>query len=158
MSEIPIKCFSASAVLLKYENDNAKVLLLRRNEGSIFGNEWCHIAGDIEKGETAWQAVLREIKEETGLQPEILYSANFCEQYYRPDLECISVLPVFVGIISDNQSINLNYEHTEYKWVTISEARKMVVLPVQRFVLDHIQKAFIDNQPSEWLKIELTHG
>ena len=95
MSEIPIKCFSASAVLLKYENDNAKVLLLRRNVGSIFGNEWCRIAGDIEKGETAWQAILREIKEEIGLQPEILYSANICEQYYRPDLECISVLPVF---------------------------------------------------------------
>ena len=108
MKEIPIKCFSVSAVLLKYENGMPKALLLRRNERSILGGEWCHIAGDIEKGELAWQAALREIKEETGLLPDLFYSANFCEQYYRPDLECISVLPVFVGTCADNCAPSFN--------------------------------------------------
>jgi dATP pyrophosphohydrolase len=155
MHEIPVKCFQVSAVLLKYENDIVTVLMLRRSKESIFGKEWCHIAGSIENGETAWQAALREIREETGLQPEIFYSANFCEQYYRPDLECVTVLPVFVGIIGKDQTIRLNPEHTEYKWMTISEAQNVVSLPVQRYVLNQIKETFIDNRPSELLKIEM---
>ncbi|WP_312882971.1 NUDIX domain-containing protein [Rhizobium etli] len=37
-----------------------------RRTGSTLSGEWCQIAGGIEHGETAWQAALREAKEETG--------------------------------------------------------------------------------------------
>jgi hypothetical protein len=42
--------------------------------------------------------------------------------------------------------------------MTISEAKKVVPLPVQKDVLTRIQKIFIDNQPSEWLKIGINRN
>lgn len=72
-------------VILREAGDAHEVLLLRRN-GSLAG-EWCQIAGAIEAGETAWQAALREVEEETGLRPSRFYSADIYEQFYEADRE-----------------------------------------------------------------------
>lgn len=57
-----------STVLCYIENDN-KYLMLYRNKKNDDLNEgkWLGIGGHIEKGETIDQALLREVKEETGL-------------------------------------------------------------------------------------------
>ncbi|HBD83024.1 MAG TPA: NUDIX hydrolase, partial [Dehalococcoidia bacterium] len=44
---------------------------------------WQEISGLIEPRETAWEAALREIKEETGLTPYRFYSADFVERFYE---------------------------------------------------------------------------
>ena len=41
--------------------------------------------------------MLREIEEETGLIPDRFYSADILEQLYRPDQNCVILVPVFVG-------------------------------------------------------------
>ena len=41
--------------------------------------------------------MLREIEEETGLIPDRFYSADILEQFYRPDQNCVILVPVFVG-------------------------------------------------------------
>lgn len=60
---------------------------------------WCQIARKVEGGETAWQAALRELYEETGLAPDAFYSADICEQFYEADRDAITVAPVFVAFI-----------------------------------------------------------
>ena len=65
MQEIPIRSFAVSVVVIRHAATGPEVLLLRRTR-SLAG-EWCQIAGAIEPGETAWQAALRETREETGL-------------------------------------------------------------------------------------------
>ena len=65
---IPIRSIVVSAVLLSEIEGELKILLMKR----VKGNFWCHVAGKVEEGETASQAILREIKEETAIQVQHL--------------------------------------------------------------------------------------
>jgi dATP pyrophosphohydrolase len=112
------------------------------------------VAGTIEDHETAIDAVIREVLEETGITSVELYSTMECEQYYRPDLNCISILPVFVGFIPENQTVTLNEEHSEFRWVSFDDAGEMLSLPVQRRMLLSIQREFIERQPSSLLLVK----
>lgn len=61
---IPFRCKGIAVVLLKNTPHGYKVLLLKR-ASSILRDVWCYIGGGIEEGEKAWEAALREIREET---------------------------------------------------------------------------------------------
>ena len=41
--------------------------------------------------------MLREIEEATGLIPDWFYSADILEQFYRPDQNCVILVPVLIG-------------------------------------------------------------
>lgn len=153
MAEIPIRSFLVSLVVLRETPEGARVLLLRRTQ-SLAG-EWCQVAGGIEEGETAWQAALRELKEETGLSPGRFYSADICEQFYEADRDAITIAPVFVAFVTDGE-ITLNEEHSDYRWVGFDEARMMVPFPGQKRVLSHIVNHFLAKEPSKWLKIDIS--
>src|SRR5688500_14844728 len=109
MHEIPIRSFAVSVAVVRKSGAESQVLLLRRTR-SLAG-EWCQIAGAIEAGETAWEAALREVREETGLRPMALYSGDICEQFYEADRNAISLLPVFVGFVRPGDGVRLNAEH-----------------------------------------------
>ncbi len=81
MPEIPIRAFLVSLVVLRKTDARHEVLLLERTQTLV--GEWCQVSGSIEEGETAWQAALRELNEETGLKPGALYSADTCEQFMK---------------------------------------------------------------------------
>jgi dATP pyrophosphohydrolase len=156
LEPVPIRCVAVSAHLLRLDVDAARVLLLRRSSGDFLAGEWCQVSGRIEAGETAWQAALREIREETGLVPERFYSAGVCEQFYEPTRNHISLLPVFVGFVSAHAVVTLNAEHSEARWMTFAEAEAAVTFGGQRSVLAHVRREFVDREPTEWLRIELS--
>ena len=72
-----------SAIVMRRAAFGGRVLMLRR--ATTLQGEWCQVAGKIEAGETAWQAAVREIEEETALVPTSLYSAEILEQFYEID-------------------------------------------------------------------------
>jgi len=151
MPEIPVRVFLASLVAVRKIETRHEVLLLRRTQ-SLAG-EWCQVAGSIEEGETAWQTALRELEEETGLQPIALYSADTCEQFYEADRDSITIAPVFVGFIDSAAKVTLNHEHSEYRWVGFDEAAEMVAFGGQRRVLRWIEDEFVKRSPSRHLLI-----
>ncbi|MFN3663204.1 NUDIX hydrolase [Yoonia sp.] len=146
MQEIPIRCHAVSLVAVRVINGKNEVLLLRRTR-SLQG-EWCQIAGAVEQGETAWQAAIRELAEETGLVPITLYSGDMCEQFYEAHLDAISILPVFVATIDPVSLVQLNSEHSEYRWVSFTDADRMVPFAGQRKVLRHVETEFLLRAPS----------
>jgi dATP pyrophosphohydrolase len=150
--EIPIKCRGVAVVLIKKMDNEYKVLLLKRAT-SVLKEAWCYIGGSIEKGEKAWEAALREIKEETGISKVSIYTSNKFDQFYSPNEDYIYVAPVFVGYVDDRQNVNLNHEHSEYKWLTFKDAKEKITLPGNDEVLDFIEKHFVRNTPSHWLRI-----
>jgi dATP pyrophosphohydrolase len=128
------------------------VLLLKR-ASPILHNEWCYIGGGIEEGETAWQAALREIQEETGITNVSLYSSNKFDQFYSSIDDFIYLAPVFVGFVDEKEDVKLNNEHKEFKWMSFEEAKEKVTLPGNDEVLAFIEKHFVKRNPSEWLKV-----
>ena len=153
MPEIPIRAFIVSLVAVRHRREQHQVLLLKRTQ-SLAG-EWCQIAGKLEEGETAWQAALRELKEETELEPETFYSADICEQFYEADRDAISLAPVFLAFVKPDAQVTLNHEHSAYRWVSFDEAFEMVAFGGQRKVLRWIEEEFIQRKPSKHLLIRV---
>src|SRR5690554_6893855 len=148
MNTSPGDCYGVAAVIIRDD----KILLLRRT-GPLKGT-WGYVAGKIEASEKAWQAALREIKEETGLIPSELYSADIQEQFYEIGRDSIWIAPVFVGYILDEQEVKINEEHDDYKWVTPGEALQMLSFPGQRKIVKHIEEEFVKKKPSKWLLVQ----
>ena len=152
MPDIPTKASIASLVAVRKAEARHEVLLLKRTQ--TLAGEWCQIAGSIEDGETAWQAALRELDEETGLRPAEFYSADTCEQFYEPDRDRSTIAPVFVAFVDRAAKVTLNREHSDHRWVGFDEAVEMVTFGGQRRVLRWIEDEFIWRQPSNHLLIK----
>ncbi|MCY6381608.1 NUDIX hydrolase [Hoeflea prorocentri] len=152
MPEVPIRAFIASLVALCETGIGYEVLLLQRAQ--TLAGEWCQIAGKFEDGETAWQAALHKLREETGLKPDRFYSADICEQFYEPDRDAITMAPVFVAFVDAKAAVVLNDENTAYRWVSFDEAPDMVAFGGQWRILRWIREEFIERKPSGHMLIE----
>lgn len=140
-----------AGVALSFFNHQPKMLLLKR----VKGNYWCHIAGGIEAGETGWQALLREVGEETKLNIKDLYNGDYLEQFYDPQQDQIMMIPCFVIFCSEDQTVTLNEEHTSYRWCTLEEAKALTPFPNQHALYDHIWQHFVLKTPPSYLNIAL---
>ncbi|MEX2367193.1 MAG: NUDIX domain-containing protein [Pseudohongiellaceae bacterium] len=151
MSEIPLHTSAISGVLLKRENATSRMLLLKRKDAGY----WCHIAGHLEAGETGWQAMLREFREETGYAAMQLFSADYIEQFYEPAANRIRLVPVFVAFWPQGQELVLSGEHTEYRWCSLEEAKALAKFPNQRAAYQHVWENFVMTSPDSLLLVKL---
>lgn len=156
MHEIPIRSFVSSVIVLRETEGGTQVLLLKRTQS--FAGEWFFNAGGIENGETAWEAALRELREEIGLTPVAFYSADYCEQFYEPHRDAITVVPVFVAFIDPADQVSLNFEHSAYAWLSFDEAVERVPFGGQRTALRWVEQEFVARTPTELLRIALPSG
>ncbi|GEM81563.1 NUDIX hydrolase [Vibrio superstes] len=137
---IPVNTAIVSGVALSKIDGEMKLLLMKRVKGDF----WCHVAGSIENDETAVEAIIREFDEETQIQVTELYNAQFLEQFFEATVNVIELIPVFVVLCSENQEVELNEEHTEYRWCSLSEALELAPFPNQHAVYKHVWSYFVD--------------
>lgn len=153
--EIPVKSFSIAAFICRVVDGKSQYLIIKRSSRTLHGS-WQMISGKVEKGETAIDATLREIKEETGLVPAKLYSANLLEQFYDIDYDVINLVPVFIAFVDVDSNVVLNeYEHSDYKWIGVDEAEKYLIFDNQIENMQQIEKKFIKREPNQFLEIKL---
>jgi dihydroneopterin triphosphate diphosphatase len=150
--KIPIRTRVVCAYIFKKETGKTKFLILKRNSRYMYGL-WQQVAGRIEKGETAVQAILREIKEETGLTPKAFYSADMVESFYDDKHNCIHIIPVFVAVIDSKAKVVLSDEHSQFKWVSANQAKKLVSFLQQKTSIGIIEKEFARKKPPGELRI-----
>ena len=112
--------------------------------------------GSIEPCETAWQAALREMREETGLVPSRLYSADLCEQFYEVGRDSIWLAPIFVAYVEPEVIVRLNEEHSEHCWASVDRAIDLLPFPGQKSMLVHIRHWFVEREPSRLLEIAIS--
>ncbi len=103
-----------------------------------------------------WQCALRELAEETLLQPLALYSANSCEQFYDAHDECIQLVPAFVAVVADDAAVQLNGEHSAFRWLEFADAMAQLPFGGQRELFAHVQREFVQRVPPAWLRLPLT--
>jgi 8-oxo-dGTP diphosphatase len=116
------KRFDIVGCFIQYEG---KFVLLRRHGNKTHGGKWGLPAGKVETTESLNQAVIREIKEETGLSLEKATLDYFASLYVRDnsfDIEwhMFSITLKIRPIIAINPQ-----EHSEFKWVTAPEALRL---------------------------------
>ncbi|MFA5023062.1 MAG: NUDIX domain-containing protein [Candidatus Paceibacterota bacterium] len=96
------------------KDDQNRVLLCLRNDYDL----WNLPGGGLEKGETPWQGAIREVKEETGLDVEIVKLIGI---YSKPDKDEI-IFSFECKIIGGE--ITLNNEAKDIKWFAFDEIPK----------------------------------
>ncbi|MEC8914977.1 MAG: NUDIX domain-containing protein, partial [Candidatus Neomarinimicrobiota bacterium] len=67
MADILVRVIDA--YVFRRTEEGLRFLLLKRAQNKKYEHFWQGVAGKIEKDETAWEAAVRELKEETGFAP-----------------------------------------------------------------------------------------
>jgi len=102
-------------------NNEDKVLIAKRPPNKAMPNKWEFPGGKLEDNETLKQCGIREIKEELSLDIKIKDYLGF-ENLNMPDNNfCLHIYTAYK--LDDKQLLKLN-EHTDAKWVRLSELKK----------------------------------
>lgn len=121
--------------------NNNKVLILQRNKNEdIFPNMWELPSGKKEALETSEKSLLREIKEETGLNVEIIQPISvFDYQIEKPDEIRDSTQINFLVKAKNKINVILSEEHQNFAWINKNEIKKYHISEATHEV---IMKAF----------------
>jgi dihydroneopterin triphosphate diphosphatase len=104
-------------------------LVLLRVADRLDAGRWRVVTGKIEAGETAWQAALRELREETGLVPTRFLAVPYVNQFYEWQHDRINAIPVFVAVVEATDALELDGEHVECRWLAVDEASSSLAWP-----------------------------
>lgn len=104
---------------------DGKFVILHRHPEKSQGDTWGLPAGKVDPGETDQEAILREIREETGYVASPSDLEFLGDQVFHfPDLEL--TFPTFRIKLSKPLDISHNsYEHQAFRWVTPGECYEM---------------------------------
>ncbi len=99
---------------------NGKLLLVKRSPKISEGNKWSLPSGFLDRDETAAQAVLRELKEETGWEGNapVLFFIKTDPQRPHEDRQNVSF---HFLVAPGNKTGDKDWESTEVSWVSIPE-------------------------------------
>ncbi len=110
---------SAGSIIYRQSPKGKMYLLLNYPSG-----HWDFVKGNIEKGETFKQTVLREIREETGIS-DITFVDGFedkIEYHYQRDGQVIHKEVVFFLSNTKTDQVVLSHEHLDYMWLNFNDA------------------------------------
>lgn len=104
---------------------NGKILLLHRAAHKPQGGTWCVPAGKVDEGEDLHTAMLRELREETGIIPPDGKLDYFRETFVRYK-EYDYPYHMYVLKLTQEPSVTIDTsDHVAYQWVTPEEALKV---------------------------------
>lgn len=114
--------------IVRPAQDGIELLMLQRPETHRFAGAWQTVGGHIEEkqGETAWQAALRELDEETSLTVERWFRIDRPETFYNPENDTIYFVPAFVALVAANVEPTISEEHQAWRWQAPEEAAATV--------------------------------
>src|ERR687886_2185246 len=100
-------------------NDDHRILLLKRNaQRRTSPNKWQTPSGFMKEGESAEEAVVREVKEETSLEGAIAKSGKAFEVV--DEWARWIIVPFLISVKSESVVIDTK-EHSEFRWVRVEE-------------------------------------
>jgi dATP pyrophosphohydrolase len=147
--QLPLRCSAVACAVI----NGRQILLLKRAKGAFRG-QWTLVSGRIEAGEKAWQAAVREVREETGLKPITIYTSGTTDLFYNPAEEVMEMVPVFVVRVAAQDPVTLDDAHEDHAWLPLPRAIDSVAFPGQRRALESIAHFFMEKTPEDFYRID----
>jgi dATP pyrophosphohydrolase len=134
-----ITCTIIEVCIFSFENKEPKYLMLRRSMNeTLYPDAWQIVTGSIEKGETALQGALRELKEETGYAPQKFWIVPHVNTFFSVRHDTLNHTVVFAAQVPPKTEPVLSDEHYQFGWYTIDQAKALCVWPGQITVLQMV--------------------
>ena len=142
MSEIVARIIEVC--VFRFDRSDVEYLILRRApDEPAFPDLWQIVTGSVEEREKAIDAALRELREETGVQPEHFWVVPFTNSFYDHRKDCVNLIPFFAAQFARDVDPRLSSEHSEFSWLSYRDARTSLVWPGQRAGLDVVHSSIV---------------
>lgn len=128
---------SAGAVIFRREGNSIRYLLLQYAAG-----HWDYVKGHIEKGEDEKATIIRECREETGIN-DLEFAPDFRETihyFFRRGKETVSKDVQFYLAETKTKNVRISSEHIGYEWLDFDNALKTVTFKNAKEILKKAQK------------------
>jgi len=153
MSDILVRVIDA--YIFHQISDGIKFLIMKRAKTKMYEHLWQGVAGKIEVGETAPEAAIRELEEETGFEPVRMFVADHVSKFYETHGDRINLVPVF-GIEVDREDVNISDEHCDFKWLDFETARDTLVWKGQKEGITAVNNMLNSNDNRiKWSEVDL---
>ena len=96
-----------------------------------YAGKWEFPGGKRESGETYEDAVLREVREELGIEAEIIKALPVIDYEFRGENTQLFRLYGFLCKVGKG-SLKMHKEHVEHRWVTLEELKELDILESDR--------------------------
>lgn len=151
--EYPLRpIVGVGAIIIDEEN----VLIVRRGQPPKMG-AWSIPGGGVHLGEDLEEACMREVKEETGLDVEILSEGRVLNRITRDEWERIQFHYVLIDFVCRpvGGTLQAASDISEARWVPLSEVSSLSPMTsgTAEFILESVAAL---NQSSRWKYREIT--
>ncbi len=131
---------SAGAIIFRKESDTVLYLLLHYPSASHRSKRdyWDFVKGHVEKGESELDAVIREAKEETGINDLTFIDGFYAtmKYFFRFEEELIFKVATFRLAQTQTETITLSGEHDDFIWLPYKEAHEMLSFKNAKAILE----------------------
>jgi dihydroneopterin triphosphate diphosphatase len=122
-------------------------LLLQRARHKIYAGSWRMVGGKLDSDETAWQACLRELHEETRLPVARLLTVPYINRFYEWRHDRVNDIPVFIAVTTAGSEAVLDDEHCAAEWLSLEDALQRLPWPGQQEGLRAADHLLMKNEP-----------
>lgn len=151
-----ILSFLIEAHIFRRIDSKIEFLLLKRSAEEYYPNIWQMVTGSVDSDEKAYQTAIREIKEETGINPLKIWVVPNINSFYSHEKEYICLVPVFAAQVNIDSIVKISSEHSDYLWLSAQKAKELLAFPGQRTSVDIINEYFTNaNSNLKFVEIDL---
>jgi dATP pyrophosphohydrolase len=119
---------------IRHNAGDWRVLALQRAADGKRPGSWETVYGKIDAREKPEKAAVRELREETGLEPESLYNVTV-SSFYLHATNTVQTCITFAAFVSEDADVTLGEEHQRFEWLSLDDACERFTWPREAHAL-----------------------